>query len=81
MFVTAKVKGGTRENAIFVPQLAVQQGANGHVVYVVKEDGPPSAAGGRRRLLRREGHLHPHRPARGDRVVVDGAMRVVPASR
>ena len=39
MFVTANVKGGTRENAVFVPQLAVQQGPNGHVVYVVKEDG------------------------------------------
>jgi membrane fusion protein (multidrug efflux system) len=36
--VTAKVKGGTRENAIVVPQLAVQQGANGHLVYVVKQD-------------------------------------------
>src|SRR5262245_65686566 len=39
MFVTAKVKGGTRENAVIVPQLSVQQGATGHVVYVIKTDG------------------------------------------
>jgi len=79
MFVTAKVKGGTRENAIIVPQLAVQQGATGHVVYVVKPDGVaelrPVVVGdyhGDKEIfiltgLRAE-----------ERVVVDGAMRVVP---
>ena len=36
MFVTAYVKGATRPNAIVVPQLAVQQGNNGHLVYVVE---------------------------------------------
>jgi len=35
MFVTAVVRGATRPNAIVVPQLAVQQGSNGHFVYVV----------------------------------------------
>jgi len=79
MFVTAKVKGGTRENAIFVPQLAVQQGANGHVVFVVKEDGTaevrPVIVGdyhGEKDIFVLVG-LHG-----GDRVVVDGAMKVVP---
>ena len=35
MFVTAHVMGAMRPNAIVVPQLAVQQGNNGHLVYVV----------------------------------------------
>ncbi len=39
MFVTALLHGSKRPNAIVVPQLAVQQGSNGHLVYVVKEDG------------------------------------------
>ena len=39
MFVTAYAKGALRPNAIVVPQLAVQQGSNGHLVYVVKQDG------------------------------------------
>jgi membrane fusion protein, multidrug efflux system len=79
MFVTAKVKGGTRENAFVLPQLAVQQGANGHVVYVVKPDGiaelRPVAVGdyqGEKDIIIISGL------AAGDRVVVDGAMRVVP---
>ena len=35
MFVTARVMGAMRPNAIVIPQLAVQQGSNGHLVYVV----------------------------------------------
>jgi membrane fusion protein (multidrug efflux system) len=79
MFVTAKVKGGTRENAIVVPQLAVQQGPNGHLVYVVKQDGTaelrPVVVGdyqGEKDIVVATGL------AGGDRVVVDGAFRVVP---
>ncbi len=41
MFVTAYVQGAMRPNAIVVPQLAVQQGNNGHLVYVV---GPNNVA-------------------------------------
>jgi membrane fusion protein (multidrug efflux system) len=33
MFVTAHVKGAMRPKAVVVPQLAVQQGSNGHLVY------------------------------------------------
>jgi membrane fusion protein (multidrug efflux system) len=79
MFVTANVRGGTRENAILVPQLSVQQGPNGHVVFVVKEDNTaevrPVVVGdyrGEKEIFILTG-LHG-----GDRVVVDGAMRVVP---
>jgi membrane fusion protein (multidrug efflux system) len=79
MFVTANVKGGTRPNAVIVPQLAVQQGAKGHVVYVVKEDGTaevrPVVVGdysGEKGILIASGLQA------GDKVVVEGALRVVP---
>jgi membrane fusion protein (multidrug efflux system) len=79
MFVTAKVTGGTRTNAIIVPQLAVQQGANGHLVYVVRPDGVaelrPVVVGdyhGQKDIFILTG-LQAE-----DRVVVDGALKVVP---
>jgi membrane fusion protein (multidrug efflux system) len=79
MFVTANVKGGTRPNAIIVPQLAVQQGAKGHVVYVVKEDGTaelrPVVVGD---YSDQKGILIASGLQAGDKVVVEGALKVVP---
>jgi membrane fusion protein (multidrug efflux system) len=79
MFVTANVKGGTRPNAVVVPQLAVQQGAKGHVVYVVKEDGTaelrPVVVGD---YSDQKGILIASGLQAGDRVVIDGALKVVP---
>ncbi len=79
MFVTADVKGGTRPNAIVVPQLAVQQASKGHVVYVVKQDGTaelrPVVVGD---YSGEQGILIASGLQAGDRVVVDGALRVVP---
>ena len=79
MFVTAYLKGALRPDAVVVPQLAVQQGSNGHLVYVVKEDGTaevrPVVVGnyyGEKEIVILTG-LHA-----GDRVVVDGVLRVVP---
>jgi membrane fusion protein (multidrug efflux system) len=79
MFVTARLHGATRPSAIVVPQLAVQQGSNGHLVYVVKADGVaeirPVIVGdyqGEKDIVIVAG-LHG-----GDRIVVDGALRVVP---
>ena len=79
MFVTAYVKGSLRPDAIVVPQLAVQQGSNGHLVYVVKEDGTaevrPVVVGdyyGEQDIVVLSG-LHG-----GDRVVVEGVLKVVP---
>jgi membrane fusion protein (multidrug efflux system) len=37
-FVRARVKGGTRPNAMVVPQRAVQQGPKGHFVWVVGKE-------------------------------------------
>jgi len=62
-----------------VPQLAVQQGSNGHVVYVVNANGVaeirPVIVGdyvGEKDIVIQTGL------AGGDRVIVDGVMRVVP---
>jgi membrane fusion protein (multidrug efflux system) len=79
MFVTARVEGAMRPDAIVVPQLAVQQGSNGHLVYVVKPDGTaeirPVVVGdyqGEKDIVITSG-LHA-----GDRVVVEGVLKVVP---
>jgi membrane fusion protein (multidrug efflux system) len=79
MFVTAFLKGALRPNAIVAPQLAVQQGSNGHLVYVVNQEGNaevrPVVVGdyiGDKDIVIAAG-LHA-----GDRVVVDGVLKVVP---
>jgi len=79
MFVTARVLGATQPDAIVVPQLAVQQGSNGHLVYVVKQDGSaelrPVVVGdyaGDKDIVIQSGLRG------GDRVVVEGALKVVP---
>jgi membrane fusion protein (multidrug efflux system) len=78
MFVTAYVSGATRSGAIVVPQLAVQQGSNGHLAYVVNQAGAaevrPVIVGdyyGEKEIVVTGLHA-------GDRVVVDGVLRVVP---
>jgi len=79
MFVTANVKGAELPNAIIVPQLAVQQGSNGHLVYVVNQAGSaevrPVIVGdyyGEKDIVIVDG-LN-----KGDRVVVEGVLKVVP---
>ncbi|HEY4136840.1 MAG TPA: efflux RND transporter periplasmic adaptor subunit, partial [Casimicrobiaceae bacterium] len=79
MFVTAMVKGATRPDAIVVPQLAVQQGSNGHLVYVVNANNVaeirPVIVGdyyGDKNIVIMQGLRG------GDRVVVDGLQKVVP---
>jgi membrane fusion protein (multidrug efflux system) len=79
MFVTAYLRGAQRPDAIVVPQLAVQQGSNGHLVYVVNPGGSaevrPVVVGnyfGEKDIVVLTG-LHA-----GDRVVVDGVLKVIP---
>ncbi len=79
MFVTARLLGAVRPNAIVVPQLAVQQGSDGHAVFVVNASGVaevrPVIVGdyvGDKDIVIQTGL------AKGDRVIVDGMMRVVP---
>jgi membrane fusion protein (multidrug efflux system) len=79
MFVTAIMHGAMRPNAIVVPQLAIQQGGEGHVVFVVNANNVaevrPVVVGdyvGDHDIVVVHG-LHA-----GDRVVVDGVLKVVP---
>ncbi len=79
MFVTAYVYGAKRPNAIVVPQLAVQQGSNGHLVYVINDKNVaevrPIVVGdyyGEKDVVILGGLRA------GDRVVVDGVMKTVP---
>lgn len=79
MFVTAYVKGGLRPDAIVIPQLSVQQGSNGHIVYVIKPDGTaevrPVVVGdyeGEKDIVILSGLQA------GDQLVVEGMLKVVP---
>ncbi len=76
-FVRARVSGAIRPNAILVPQRAVLQGAKSHFVWVVDKDGKA-----RQRVVE-VGEWHGDDwfildgLKNGERVVVDGAIRVV----
>jgi membrane fusion protein (multidrug efflux system) len=79
MFVTANVKGAMRPDAIVLPQLAVQQGPKGHLVYVVNQTGVaevrPVLVGdyyGEKEIVIAGGLQS------GDRVIVEGMLKVVP---
>lgn len=79
MFVTAYAKGAMRPAAVVIPQLAVQQGSNGHLVYVMKADGTaevrPVVVGdyyGTSDIVITAGLRA------GDRVIVEGVLKVVP---
>jgi membrane fusion protein, multidrug efflux system len=79
MFVTALVKGATRPDAIVVPQLAVQQGSNGHLVYVINQKNlaeiRPVIVGD---YQGDKDIVILHGLQKDDRVVVDGVMKVIP---
>lgn len=79
MFVTVYLRGALRPNAIVVPQLSVQQGSNGHVVYIIKPDGTaevrPVVVGdyeGEKDIVIVNGLRAK------DQVVVEGMLKVVP---
>jgi membrane fusion protein (multidrug efflux system) len=81
MFVNARVEGLMRPDALVVPQLAVQQGAKGHVVYVVRDDSVaelrPVIVGdyyGEKGIVVLEGLKA------GERIVTDGMLKVVPGN-
>ncbi|WP_224028091.1 efflux RND transporter periplasmic adaptor subunit, partial [Paraburkholderia caribensis] len=75
-FVRAKVSGAVRPNAILVPQRAVLQGAKSHFVWVLDQDSKPH-----QRVVE-VGDWHGddwfvnEGLKAGERVVVDGAIRV-----
>lgn len=81
MFVTANVLGAERPSAIVVPQLAVQQGPKGNFVVVANAENlaelRPVVVGNYfndKEIVIEQGLKS------GDRVIVDGLVRVVPNS-
>jgi membrane fusion protein (multidrug efflux system) len=79
-FVRAHVSGAIRPNAILVPQVSVLQGAKSHFVWVVDNDSKPH-----QRVVE-VGEWHGNDwfvtdgLRAGERVIVDGAIRVSPDS-
>jgi len=77
-YVRTRLHGATRPNAILVPQRAVQQGAKGHFVWVVNKDGKaelrPVVVGD----WYGDSWFISQGLANGDKVVVDGAIRLAP---
>ncbi|MBB2925756.1 efflux RND transporter periplasmic adaptor subunit [Paraburkholderia silvatlantica] len=77
-FVRARVSGATRPNAILVPQRAVLQGARSHFVWVVDNESKA-----RQRVVEvgdwsGDNWFINDGLKSGERIVVDGAIRVVP---
>ena len=80
MFVKAYLKGATRPNALTVPQRAVQQTSNGHVVFVASDKGLAEA----RPVVVGEWLEHDWIITQGlkagDKVIVDGFMKLAPGA-
>jgi membrane fusion protein (multidrug efflux system) len=77
-YVRTRLIGAVRPNAMLVPQRAVQQGAKGHFVWVVNKDGKAEL----RPVVVGDWHgdswFVAQGLAAGDKVVVDGALRLAP---
>jgi membrane fusion protein (multidrug efflux system) len=75
-YVRVKVHGAMRPNGILVPQRAVHQSSKGHYVFVVNEEGKaviqPVVVGP---WIEKDWLIH-QGLQKGDKVIVDGAMRV-----
>jgi membrane fusion protein, multidrug efflux system len=79
-FVRVILKGGTRPNAVAVPQRAVLDGPQGRFVYVVNDKGaaeprPVEAGGWSADTWVIWGGVKP-----GDKVIVDGVMKIGPGA-
>jgi membrane fusion protein (multidrug efflux system) len=77
-FVRARVLGFTRPNAIIVPQRAVLTGPRGQFVWVVGKDGKAEARPVEAGDWLGDNWLVSSGLADGDRVVVDGVIRMAP---
>jgi membrane fusion protein (multidrug efflux system) len=79
-YVRVRLTGAIRPNAVVVPQRAVQQSAKGHFVWVVNKDNQaelrPVTAGD----WKGEGWIISEGLANGDKVVVDGGVRLTPGA-
>lgn len=79
-YVRVRLTGAIRPNAVVVPQRAVQQSAKGHFVWVINKDNQaelrPITVGD----WKGEGWIISEGLTNGDRVVVDGGVRLTPGA-
>ncbi|EIK95508.1 RND family efflux transporter MFP subunit [Pseudomonas sp. M47T1] len=79
-FVKARAIGGSRPNAILVPQKAVLEGAKSRFVWVVNADGKPEQRVVEVGEWQGDNWFINQGLRAGERIVVDGAIRVTPGS-
>lgn len=79
-FVRVHVLGATRPNAIVVPQRAVQQGPRGQYVWVADKDNKAEQRTIQTDEWKGDGWLVTKGLQAGDRVVVDGTLRLAPGA-
>ncbi|WP_150769228.1 efflux RND transporter periplasmic adaptor subunit [Pseudomonas fluorescens] len=77
-FVRALAKGATRPNAILVPQKAVLEGAKSHFVWVINAEGKPEQRVVEVGEWQGDDWFISKGLRTGERIVVDGALRVTP---
>ena len=79
-YVRTRLVGATRPNAVLVPQRAVQQSAKGHFVWVVTDAGKAEIRPVDVGNWHGDSWFIDEGLASGDRVVVDGALRLSPGA-
>ncbi|SFU66971.1 membrane fusion protein, multidrug efflux system [Nitrosospira multiformis] len=79
-FVRVQLKGAVRPNSILVPQRAVLQGAKSHYVWVINKEGKADRRDVEVGDWQGEGWFINHGLVAGERVVVDGAVRLSPGA-
>ncbi|MCP5190256.1 MAG: efflux RND transporter periplasmic adaptor subunit [Pseudomonadales bacterium] len=79
-YVRTRLVGATRPNAVLVPQRAVQQSAKGHFVWVVTDAGKAEIRPVDVGDWHGDSWFIDEGLASGDRVVVDGALRLSPGA-
>ena len=79
-FVRVQLRGAVRPNSILVPQRALLQGAKGHYVWIVDKDGKAARREVEIGDWQGDGLVHQSGPVPGERVVVDGAIRLSPGA-
>jgi membrane fusion protein (multidrug efflux system) len=79
-YVRTRLHGAVRPNAILVPQRAVQQGAKGHFVWVATKDDKAEQRPVQVGDWYADSWFIAQGLAAGDRVVVDGGLRLAPSA-
>lgn len=79
-FVRIRLHGAIRPKAILVPQRAVQQGADGHFVWVIDKDGKAVFQAVQVGELHGDAWFIDEGLKGGERVVVDGTLKVAPGA-